>query len=394
MELGGGCNADSSECGEVQSGACASGDVATCGGMQLSRGEAMADRLTTYEEAEKSVQEKDEFSLSREFYDVYKAYMAMTEERPEQAELDKLASRVKAVAFFVARLRLFSDNEELDDIATTDLKFLLIPFLLAEVTAATCDMNERLNAMRQAIVFWQAFAHDCNRLKIADDSDARAIDRDPEARLDPASKREEKIARLKRCKELDEKTAYLFEKKKAAIGDEFQWGSGGAFDEEMERDLILALLRRAVATAADNIGSAQQEIPMLEIMMARGGPGAPPPKKPPAPVEKPFVMRIQDKAELMKIYKDMVFQNPHAQPTMTLAEAAEIEMQEANERQQRDAQRGLRMQAEQETRWYGGDRYGTQEEEEEDQATHKARDWDDWKDEHPWGSGNKMANIG
>ena len=32
----------------------------------------------------------------------------------------------------------------------------------------------------------------------------------PQEPADPASKREEKIARYKRCKELDEKVAYLF----------------------------------------------------------------------------------------------------------------------------------------------------------------------------------------
>merc|ERR1712046_546477 len=102
--------------------------------------------------------------------------------------------------------------------------------------------------------------------------------------------------------ELDEKVAYLFSKKKEALGDELRWGTGGSFDEDMERDLVLALLGRAVASTAENIWSAQQELPMLEMMMARGGPGAAPPEKPP-PAEKPFIVRIQDKAELMQIYK-------------------------------------------------------------------------------------------
>merc|ERR1711974_316230 len=103
--------------------------------------------------------------------------------------------------------------------------------------------------------------------------------------------------------------------------------------------------------------------------------------------EKPFILRIQDKAELMRIYKDMVFQCPFEQPTISLAEAADAEMAEMQEREwwKRDAER--RAQAEQDERWYGGDRWGTREDDEEEHATYKARDWDDWKDEHPYGSG-------
>merc|ERR1712176_1746419 len=125
------------------------------------------------------------------------------------------------------------------------------------------------------------------------------------------SKRDEKIARYKRSKELDGKVAYLFSKKREVFGDEFHWGAGGSFDEDMERELVLALLGRAVATAAENIDSAQQELPLLEMMMARGGPGAAPPPRRVTEDEKPFVLRIQDKSELMKLYKEMVFQCPY-----------------------------------------------------------------------------------
>merc|ERR1719162_2008141 len=146
--------------------------------------------------------------------------------------------------------------------------------------------------------------------------------RGPDDRLDANTKRDEKIARYKRTKDLDEKVAYLFQKKREVLGDEFQWGHGSNFDEDMERDLILALLSRAVAKAAEDVDSAEQELPLLEMMAERGGPGTGPPAPPPDPAEKPFIVRIQDKSELVKLYKEMVFQCPHAQPTMTLAELA------------------------------------------------------------------------
>lgn len=346
------------------------------------------------EEADEKVAEADQFHLAHEFYDAYKAsrkILSSEDAVPEQAELDALARKLKMMAVRVAQLHLFSPNEELDDISTADLKFLLVPYMLADVLGATRDIAERPQALRQALVFWRAFAGDCQRLGVAHAEDAKAIDRGPEEALDANSKRTEKIARYKRTKELDEKVAYLFKKKRQVLGDEFLWGHGGAFDEDSERELILALLSRAVSSAAEDIASAAEELPLLE-MMANGVRAPAAPKK--ADTEKPFIVRIQDKAELHRLYKEMVFQCPFAQPTVTLAEAAEVEMEDVRRRQEMENAQGRRSAREDEDRWFHGDRYGAKEEEEEERKIYKDRSWDDWKDEHPWGSGNKMANIG
>lgn len=362
---------------------------------RLAAGDAVAESIATGEAAEAQIQDADEFSLGQEFYNAYKKYRELLHSEDkiaEESDLRDLSVRLKAIAYFVSRLRLFSPNEELEDISTGDLKFLLVPFLLAEVTAATRDMEERLQALKQALIFWRAFVHDCERLKIVHRDDLVAIERDPEARLDAATKRTEKIERHKRSKELDAKAAYLFEQKRKAVGDEYQWGAGGNFDEEMERDLVLALLGRAVAACAENISSAYQELPLLEMMMARGGPSAKPPKREP-PAEKPWVVKIQDKHELTRMYHEMVFQCPFAQPTMSLAEAADIEMEQMRSQEERKSITERRQRYDDDDRWYGGDRYGSKEDYDDDKAAYKARDWDDWKDEHPRGSGNKMRNV-
>lgn len=63
-------------------------------------------------------------------------------------------------------------------------------------------------------------------------------------------------------------------------------------------------------------------------------------------------------------------------PTMTLDEWAAIEQQNMMKSETINDDDGISS--------------GKEEEEEE----LKARKWDDWKDDHPRGSGNKMANIG
>mmetsp|Transcript_5342 Transcript_5342/g.15862 ORF Transcript_5342/g.15862 Transcript_5342/m.15862 type:complete len:377 (-) Transcript_5342:103-1233(-) len=350
------------------------------------------------EEAEEAgrMQGTTEFQLAHEFYDAYKAcrklHSAEEGDPPSQADLDALSGKLKAIALRVGQLRLFSPNEELDDVGTADLKFLLVPSLLGGVLGATCDLAERPRTLRQALVCWRGFAADCQRLGVAHRDDIRSIDRNPEDALDAASKRDEKIARYKRSKEVDEKVAHLFAKKRAVLGDEFHWGHGSGFDEDMERELILALLGRAVAQAAEDIGSAEQELPLLDLMAARGGPGKAP-KRPPPSTEKPFIVKIQDKAECTRLYKEMVFQCPYQLPTMSLAEAADIEMAEMHEREQAKATRQRDQMYEESDRWLSGDRQGAKEADDEEKKTYKDRDWDDWKDEHPWGSGNKMANV-
>jgi len=339
--------------------------------------------------------DSDEQSLGSRFYDAFRRYTSMLRlaaDPPEQKDLDVLMQQLKEIGANVMQLRLFSPNEELDDISTMDLKYLLVPYMLAEVVAATRDMEKRLGSLRQALVFWRAFAADCQRLCIGHADDYVAIDREQES-ADPATKREEKIARYKRCKELDEKVAYLFSKKREDLGDEYLWGAGSSFDEDMERDLILMLLRRAVASVPENITSAQQELPLLEMMIARGGPGAGPVQNEPVR-EKPYMVRIQDRSELQKLYREMVFRCPHPLATMSIEEAADLEIQEMHAKEAERAIQEAHSRAMDADRWWDGDRYGAKEDWEDEQRLYKDRDFDEFKDEHPWGSGNKMANIG
>jgi len=348
--------------------------------------------------ADGAVADADEFVLAHEFYDAYKACSELQKAdsgNTEQSDLDILSRKLKAIACRVNQLRLFSPNEELEEISTADLKFLLVPHLLAEVSMATRDLDSRPSALRNGLIFLRAFAADCERLEVAHADDLKAIDRSPEetAHLDGAARRDEKLDRYRRSKDLDTKVAHLFALKREHLGDEFLWGAGGNFDEDDERALIMGLLGRAVATAVDGIASAQQELPLLEMMIARGGLDAPRWTNPEPPAEKPFFVRIQDKAELHKMYEEMVFQCPFAQPTMTLAEFADNEMYQMQEQQQSKFEAQQRQQHEEADRWWNGDRQGKREEDEDEAGIYKARDWDDWKDEHPWGSGNRMANV-
>jgi len=79
-----------------------------------------------------------------------------------------------------------------------------------------------------------------------------------------------------------------------------------------------------------------------------------------------------------------VFQPSWNQPTMSLQEYAEMEMKMAEEREERGraAERKRKEKEENET-----------EEERDEREAMEKRKWDNWKDDNPKGSGNKMVNT-
>ena len=53
---------------------------------------------------------------------------------------------LRGAAEGVRRLALFSSNESADDVATGDLKYLLVPFYLAEARARTSNVKRSLRS--------------------------------------------------------------------------------------------------------------------------------------------------------------------------------------------------------------------------------------------------------
>jgi hypothetical protein len=80
----------------------------------------------------------------------------------------------------------------------------------------------------------------------------------------------------------------------------------------------------------------------------------------------------------------------HNLPTMTLEEFAEEEMQKISVQQEKEA-------ITKEIEDYNIKHNGKIDEDSDkivDEKTYKDRNWDDWKDEHERGAGNKKTNIG
>eukprot|EP00397_Hematodinium_sp_SG-2012_P061906 GEMP01082728.1.p1 GENE.GEMP01082728.1~~GEMP01082728.1.p1 ORF type:complete len:204 (+),score=67.03 GEMP01082728.1:409-1020(+) len=188
---------------------------------------------------------------------------------------------------------------------------------------------------------------------------------------DAGKQRMKKIERLKFKKTLDAKVAYMLQRKKELCGEEYNWGAAGGLDEEMEREFILALLQRQGIEAIDGVRMAEMELPLLETHIGIKEGTRDPPKAEPA--GKPWVVKIKDPADLRKMYMDQVFQPDILMPTIPLSVAIDSEMKEALELAERQNRPKPELT--------------------EDEELMRQRDWDDWKDENPKGSGNKMNNV-
>ncbi|CAD7926319.1 unnamed protein product [Amoebophrya sp. A120] len=332
-------------------------------------------------------------SLSQRFYRLY----PRVKNAKANGGADKtLAAELKKLVTEVERSSVFSENEELDELLTEDLKYLLLPQFVGDVLASDMDMETRAKSLSAAIISWQMFLSRAGRFNLIDAEDQDAA-YEEESR-DAARMREAKISRFRRDKSLEEKVDYFFARV-AKMGSEEDAWTGGGIDEDMARTCILNMLRRGVLHCIEEITGAKRELPMLEMFSARKN--APPSFQGPDAEQKkrPWQISIRDPSELKKLFQDAVFQPDIPMPTVTLAEYADYEMAKLADQKFEKDQKVV--QEFQEKNLSISNRYDDDsataeyraEREEEDRKEAKQRAWDDWVDFNPKGSGNKNKNT-
>eukprot|EP00400_MALV-I_sp_L67-5_P000676 gene676-413_t len=318
---------------------------------------------------------KDVFRLSHEFYSAYKEYEGFKKRPGSAADAKALIEKFNKVVVAIRELSIMSPNEELDDINTVDLKYVVVPFCMGDLCRFSTGVEGRKKMLQDGLVFYGHFMQVMLQLKIV--TEVQYDQFSEKKKLNGSELREVKIARYKESKELDAKVSILFARKMESDDEEFnlQWGSGGSLDEEDVRDLVVALLKRAVLTVLDESKFMIEEIPLLEMMENK----VPVPPKPEKPTE-PWILRLQDKAALHMYWKDRVLKPFHNLPTMSLQEWAEKEMENAihgtGEEKKYDPMKD-------EDNW-----------EYDEARAKKAREWDDFTDHVKKGSGNRGGNMG
>ncbi|XP_078496293.1 immunoglobulin-binding protein 1 [Lissotriton helveticus] len=306
---------------------------------------------------------------------------------PLQQQVKLGLAKLEQATRMASELDLFSRNEELEELASADLKYLLLPALLGALTLKQVNPSKRLEHVQNAQVYFLDFLKRCKEYNIAkfelpkmessSEPAAEESERTPVlTSLHPnmvamATHRQSKIERFNQRKEAESRLASMRE-----------MAESGTADEEQIREYYLLHLRRWINISLDELESLKQEVEILKgregmqqlALSSRGARRTRPPMK-------PFIL-TRDAAQAKVLgagYPSL--------PTMTVDEWYDQQRMHCALPDQ-----GIPR---------GGDVESTREEEEQakeekqddDEAVLKARAWDDWKDDHRRGYGNRK-NMG
>lgn len=299
------------------------------------------------------------------------------------------------------RVSLFSPNESLEDIATADLQFLLLNYRLAELYMRVTQTDRKAAIIRSQRQY-SNYLKRLDQYDILSKSDAQLLE-DYEtspntfstaSSKDPAARRDQKIKRFREEKALKEKLAYM-EKNPSVLED----------DDNAYREVQLTNLSYCTHQAFQALESIAQELHILSL-----APPTPPPDarqqdgdarerqgrdggyserldtkplsagmtgplldKSGKPL-RPFTLFGSKREEL----RAGVFRPDHSLPTMTIDEYLEEERKRGGIIDGGGPQSAVKPEVDEDDI------------EAADRATMKAREWDEYVEANPRGSGNTI----
>eukprot|EP01126_Amoeba_proteus_P031643 TRINITY_DN309_c0_g1_i8.p1 TRINITY_DN309_c0_g1~~TRINITY_DN309_c0_g1_i8.p1 ORF type:complete len:331 (+),score=89.80 TRINITY_DN309_c0_g1_i8:63-1055(+) len=268
----------------------------------------------------------------------------------------------------------FSSNEQLSDVPTPYLKYLSIPYYLGQLyqkIPATSGI-ERFPHVKQAKIYFEEFMETCVRFEIINKKDLLVYQR--KGNPDPETRRTEKIERYKREKELNQKIQKSM-KEKLSRGLNISDLEEEPVEDEFERETSILMLRLNSMKTLEAINVIRQEVDMLEQitkLMSENGGNIP---KPTEPERRPFTPIIL--TDPRKEIAQKAFLPGWNLPTVSIEQAGLIDLQIAQEQQRRHNEMEKKNKLVKE---YGDD--------EDETKLKEKREMDDWKDDHPRGSGN------
>ncbi|OQS05178.1 hypothetical protein THRCLA_02646 [Thraustotheca clavata] len=290
---------------------------------------------------------------------------------------------------------LFSTNEAAHELQTNQLQFILVDYYLGVmaqkintllVKGSRSDfMTARFKNLKYASALLDAFLDRCVDVELLKRSErAKQLNQMEEGKKDT---REDKIRKWQLQKEADEALSNILKLRARVNKDE-------DIDEDLEREFLFKFINVAILKSMEDQLSIASEMEMLETMVEMAKLHTESvldatEKKPPVQGQGIEVTHINPKMEMKReVIKGRVFQPGHRLPTMSLEELADRELADALDRQERqkNAPEAPRRIAQ------------LEEDGEEDnmalieEATYRDRAWDDWKDAHEKGIGNKKGS--
>jgi immunoglobulin-binding protein 1 len=160
----------------------------------------------------------------------------------------------------VSLMGMFSKNESHEEIATSNLKYLLLPFFLAQTTLKICVQDQRKNVVDVAKIYFEDFLKRCEEYGLAERSTtavSKATDiivRDEMQRLTQmAQQRNQKLQKYQQKKELKDQIKQL----RVAMERDHT-------DEDIRRNFYLKLIKSCVWESQDELATLEQECEILD----------------------------------------------------------------------------------------------------------------------------------
>ncbi|KAH1037912.1 hypothetical protein J1N35_039655 [Gossypium stocksii] len=390
----------------------------------------------------------EDMSLSALFEQARKIHLTVTESGADQDLVKKGCEVLEKCEDMISKLGLFSSNETKDDISTNNLKYLLVPFYLAELTEKLAQ-EERIQILKISQAKLKEFISFCEAMELVPQEELEASVQGASNSF--ADRRALKIARFRRQRAAEAKLTEIKERKErrgrstkaAALSTPVEVGEDDLLDDdgEEEREAWLTTISLAICKAFDLLEMLKKEEEMLSAIKEkqlkegekefsqailddrtkkaeawhRDAAARAQYTQPAAPITcatfaqdviegRANVSQAHDHKHQPMIFGPQsliggsltserermaaqVFQPAYRMPTMSIEEAGLREMEMMNKWQERNA----KMFEEANSAWYKDKpKMGPSEDDEDDDAAQeKARAWDDWKDDNPRGAGNK-----
>ncbi|XP_011044650.1 PREDICTED: PP2A regulatory subunit TAP46 [Populus euphratica] len=393
----------------------------------------------------------EELPLPSLFDQASKIHLKATESGSNDKELVKKGiEALENCEEMISKLGLFSSNETKEDISTTNLKYILVPLYLAELTENIAQ-DDRIQILKASQAKLKEFLSFCEAMELVPEEELQTFSQGTPNTF--ADRRALKIARYRRQiaaeakleKIKEQKVRRFHSTKAAAVSTLVEAGEEDLLDDdgEEEREAWIITISLAICKAIDLLEMLKKEEEMLSAVKERQLKGG----------EKAFSQMILDerarkaedwhrdaavkarytqpalpitcatfaqdvlegRAKVSEAHDHkhlpvtfgpasivggslsnerermtaQVFQPGHRLPTMSIEEAGLKEMEIMNKWQERN----VKFMEEASSAWYkDNQKLKPSEEEDEDDddaAVQKARAFDDWKDDHPRGAGNK-----
>ncbi|KAK3034719.1 hypothetical protein RJ639_032672 [Escallonia herrerae] len=183
----------------------------------------------------------EDMSLPSLFEQARKIHLLATDSSGDKEMLRKGCEALKHCEDMISKLGLFSANETKDDISTTNLKYILVPFYLAELTEKTAQ-DDRLEILKASQSKLKEFISFCEAMELVPKEELEASAQGgPSYAVD---RRAKKIARFKRQRAAESKLLEIKERKErrgrstkaAALSTPVETGEEDVLDDDGEEE--------------------------------------------------------------------------------------------------------------------------------------------------------------